>query len=99
MQIVISLTMAFLSLLAIVGAGSFAARRLEGRKLKWLGVVIAIACYFLIMSAVSSLLGSADAAPTLSSILLTWAASVSTGLASAAATTVGLRRLLPAISG
>lgn len=99
MQIVLSLTVAFLSLLAIVAAGSFAARRLEGRKLKWLGVVVAIACYFLIMSTVSSVLGSANAVPTLTSILLTWAASVSAGLAGAAATTVGLRRVLPAISG
>ena len=87
--------MAFLSVLAIVASGWFAARLLSGRKARWVGIVVAVAGYFSVMNSVSSALNSGDAAPTLASVLVRWAAAVVAGMVVSAALTAGLRKVHP----
>ena len=92
---VITLMVAFSSLLAFVGSGSFAARVLRGRKFRWLGVIAGVTSYWLSMSGVASILGARAEPPSVGAIVIEWAISVIAGLTATGAVTMLLRKALP----
>jgi hypothetical protein len=69
---------------------------LLGKKVRWLGVVVAIAGYWLTFSNLNSALAPHEGTETVGGILFAWAVGVVAGLAAAVAVSLGLRKLLPA---
>ena len=91
----IQMAVALVSLLAIVGSGSFAAKMLVARKARWLGIVIALAGYWFTFSTLNSVLGPREGSETVGAILFAWGSALIVGLGVSAALSLGLRKMLP----